>query len=90
MSRSTLERRFRAALGHSPHDEIICARIARVKVLLRDTNRSVRQIAEDAGFEHSEYLMVQFKRETGVTPTEWRHGTEGAVNLRRKRAERIG
>ncbi len=77
MSRSTLERRFRAALGHSPHDEIICARIARVKVLLRDTNRSVRQIAEDAGFEHSEYLMVQFKRETGVTPTEWRQGSQG-------------
>ena len=72
VSRSTLERRFRAALGCSPHDEITRSRIARVKVLLRDTNRSVRQIAEDSGFEHSEYLMVQFKRETGITPTEWR------------------
>jgi LacI family transcriptional regulator len=72
VSRSTLERRFRSAIGCSPHDEITRARIARVKVLLRDTNRSIRQIAEDAGFEHSEYLMVQFKRETGKTPTEWR------------------
>jgi len=72
VSRSTLERRFRVALGRSPHDEITRSRIARVKVLLQDTNRSVRQIAEDAGFEHSEYMMVQFKRETGQTPTEWR------------------
>ena len=72
MSRSTLERRFRTTLGCSPHDEITRLRIARVKVLLRETNRSIRQIAEDAGFEHSEYLMVQFKRETGLTPTKWR------------------
>jgi len=72
VSRSTLERRFRTALGCSPHDEITRSRIARVKVLLRETDRSIRRIAEDAGFEHSEYLMVQFKRETGMTPTEWR------------------
>jgi LacI family transcriptional regulator len=74
VSRSTLERRFRAALGCSPHDEITRSRLARVKVLLRDTDRSIRQIAADAGFEHSEYLMVQFKREIGMTPTEWRKG----------------
>ena len=84
MSRSTLERRFRSALGCSPHDEITRSRIARVKVLLRDTNRSIRQIAEDCGFEHSEYLMFQFKRETGLTPTEWR---SHPANARRTRLE---
>ena len=82
VSRSTLERRFRTAVGRSPHDEITRSRLARVKVLLRDTNRSVRQIAEDAGFEHSEYLMVQFKRETGLTPTEWRHQPENSYRSR--------
>jgi len=82
VSRSTLERRFRAALGCSPHDEITRSRIARVKVLLRDTTRSVRQIAEDAGFDHPEYLMVQFKRETGQTPTEWRQLPETALRSR--------
>jgi LacI family transcriptional regulator len=69
-------------VDRSPHDEITRSRLARVKVLLRDTNRSVRQIAEDAGFEHSEYLMVQFKRETGLTPTEWRHQPENSFRSR--------
>jgi LacI family transcriptional regulator len=81
VSRSTLERRFRSALGCSPHDEMIRSRIARVKVLLRDTHRSIRQIAEDAGFEHPEYLMVQFKRETGKTPTQWRLQPEHVRHL---------
>jgi len=72
ISRSTLERRFRASLGHSPHEEIQRARLKRVKVLLRETDWPLARIAEDAGFEHSEYMMVQFKRETGLTPTQWR------------------
>jgi LacI family transcriptional regulator len=72
VSRSTLERRFRAALGRSPHDEILRTRLKRVKTLLQETDWSLTRIAEDAGFDHPEYMMVQFKRETGFTPTQWR------------------
>lgn len=72
ISRSTLERRFRASLGRSPHEEIQRARLKRVKVLLKETDWPLARIADDAGFEHSEYMMVQFKRETGLTPTQWR------------------
>lgn len=72
VSRSTLERRFRAALGRSPHEEIQRTRLKRVKTLLRETDWPLARIAEDAGFDHPEYMMVQFKRETGLTPSQWR------------------
>lgn len=81
VSRSTLERRFRSALGRSPYDEIVRARLKRVKSLLRETDWTLNRIAEDTGFDHPEYLMVQFKRETGLTPTQWR--TSQTKSLRR-------
>jgi LacI family transcriptional regulator len=76
VSRSTLERRFRAALGRSPHDEIGRSRLKRVKTLLRETDWPVSRIAVEAGFDHPEYMMVQFKRETGRTPSQWRAAPE--------------
>lgn len=72
VSRSTLERRFRAALDRSPHDEIGRARLKRVKTLLRETDWPLARIAEASGFDYPEYMMVQFKRETGMTPSQWR------------------
>jgi LacI family transcriptional regulator len=72
LSRSALERGFRRHLDRSPHDEIRRVRLARVQQLLRETDWPLERIAEAAGFEHSEYMMVQFKRIVGVTPTEWR------------------
>jgi len=72
VSRSTLERRFRAVLGHSPHDEIQGCRLKHVKKLLLETDWPIGRIALETGYDHAEYLMVQFKRVTGQTPTQWR------------------
>ncbi len=72
VSRSTLERNFRHFLGHSPQEEIRRVRLKRVKQLLIDTDWPLDRIAEAAGFEHPEYMMVQFKRMVGQTPTQWR------------------
>lgn len=71
-SRSLLERGFRRALGHSPQEEIRRVRLKRVKQLLIETDWSLARTAEKTGFEHPEYMMVQFKRIVGRTPTEWR------------------
>lgn len=73
VSRSTLERRFRSVLDRSPHDEIQRGRLARVQSLLRETDWSVARIAGATGYDHPEYLLVQFKRELGLTPTQWRN-----------------
>ncbi len=71
-SRSSLERAFRQHIGRSPHEEIRHIRVKRVKQLLAETDYTLARIAELAGFEHPEYMMVQFKRLTGRTPSQWR------------------
>jgi LacI family transcriptional regulator len=72
VSRSVLYRRFESALGRTPHEEILRVRLDRVKALLEQTELTLEEIAGLAGFDHPEYLSVAFKRETGVTPGEYR------------------
>lgn len=73
ISRSTLDRCFRQHLGHSAPTELRLIRLNRVKHLLEETDLSLPQIAEIAGFEHPEYMMAQFKRLVGQTPSQWRN-----------------
>lgn len=72
MSRSTLERSFRRYLNCSPQQEIRRVRLLRVQQLLRETDLSLARIAELAGFEHPQYMMAQFKKTFGQTPSQWR------------------
>jgi LacI family transcriptional regulator len=72
MARTALERRFKAALGTTPHAHLRKLRIDRVKELLVSTSLPVGEIATATGFEHTEYLSAMFRRECGVSPREWR------------------
>jgi LacI family transcriptional regulator len=59
-------------MGRTPHQEIQRVRINRIKEWLVETNLTVHEIAERAGFEHAEYMAAVFKRETGQAPTTYR------------------
>ncbi len=72
MSRTLLERKFNAALGHSPHRQIVQQRIARAKQLLVESEVSIAIVAEQAGFGDASYLSVAFRRETGESPYAYR------------------
>lgn len=72
LSRAAFYRRFRAALGRTPHRELLRARIERVKDLLLRTQMTLEEISGLAGFEHPEYLSAAFRRETGTTPGGFR------------------
>jgi LacI family transcriptional regulator len=72
LSRRALESRFSQIVGHTPHQEIARIRMERVKVLLRETDLPIGEIAIRTGFEYSEYLAAAFKRESGKTPSEFR------------------
>ena len=79
MARRTLEARLKALLGRTPRAEIARVQMNRVKELLASTDLALAEIAGRAGFRHTEYLSVAFKRETGMTPGEYRkrHGSGG-------------
>jgi LacI family transcriptional regulator len=72
MSRTLLERKFKSALGHSPHRQIVRQRIERAKHLLVESEVSIAVVAELAGFDNASYLSVAFRRETGESPYAYR------------------
>lgn len=72
VSRSVLQRRFRATLGRSVHEAILGAKLDRVKRLLVETDLPLPDIAARTGFKHSEYLSVVFKKRVGETASAWR------------------
>lgn len=77
ISRRTLEVRFRAVLGRTPHDELIRRRIQHVKDLLLNTGWTLKQIANQAGFRHVEHLHHAFRRAVGQTPGAFRQQIAG-------------
>jgi LacI family transcriptional regulator len=72
VSRSNLDRRFREALGRTPHDEIVRIQLQRAKELLAGTSLKILAVAERAGFRHVEYMGVVFRKKLGLTPGEYR------------------
>lgn len=72
LSRRVFENRFINAVGRTPHDEILRLRMNRLKELLTETHLSIGEMAKIAGYEHPEYMAAAFKRETGMSPSEYR------------------
>jgi len=71
-SRSTLDRRMKAAIGRTPKEEILRVRFREVERLLLETDLTIEAIAEQTGFAYSHYLQAAFKSVYGRTPGEFR------------------
>jgi LacI family transcriptional regulator len=71
-SRSTLDRRMKAALNRTPKEEITRIRFREVERLLRETDLTIDVIARQTGFAHSHYLQAAFKQTYGKTPGAFR------------------
>lgn len=72
LSRRSLERRFRRAVGRSISAEIRKAHVERAKNLLASTDLSMPQIAAAAGFTSATRLGIVFQKEVGEPPTDFR------------------
>ena len=72
MSRRSIERRFRTALGRSISDEIRRAHVERAKQLLLETDLQMPELARAAGFGTATRLGIVFRQAVGMTPTEFR------------------
>jgi LacI family transcriptional regulator len=81
LSRSVLERRFAQILGTSPKAEILRIRLDRVCRLLAESDLSLAEVAQKAGFEHPEYMNRLFKKKMGITPGEFRKNSGSAGSL---------
>ncbi|MGC9522890.1 MAG: substrate-binding domain-containing protein [Anaerolineae bacterium] len=63
---------FRQELGTTPIQYLQRYRINRAKQLLRDTQQTITEIANQVGFSDSGYFSRIFRRETGTTPSAFR------------------
>lgn len=72
LSRSLLQRRFRAALGRSIHEEILRVRIEHARFLLEESEMPLAEVADRSGFRHQAYLGDVFRRHLGQTPLTYR------------------
>ena len=52
--------------------DLIRSRVSHAKYLLRSSSDSANQIAATCGYKNTEHFFRQFKKQTGLTPTEYR------------------
>ena len=72
LSRGHLYALFRQKLRRTVNDETLRQRLARAKRLLRESTFSIGEIAVACGFCNASYFIAVFRRETGVTPRDYR------------------
>ena len=65
---------FRQELGMTPIAYLNRYRVLQAQHLLRDTDKSVTEIAYDVGFSDSGYFSRVFRKEIGVSPEAYRRG----------------
>lgn len=72
ISRSHLFRSFQNYMSKSPKDFLTGYRIKQACHLLRETDLSVSAIAYSVGFENNLYFSKAFRKQKGVSPSEYR------------------
>ncbi|HEY2329020.1 MAG TPA: AraC family transcriptional regulator [Verrucomicrobiae bacterium] len=72
VSYSSFRHTFQQHTGSSPHQYLLELRLVRARNLLTQTALSVKEIAQEAGFDDEHYFCRFFKMKTGLTPGQWR------------------
>lgn len=69
---SYLRKMFKKYTGISPHQYHLELKMMRARELLLTTEKSIKEIAYDLGFDSIHYFSRLFKKKTGANPTELR------------------
>lgn len=75
VSRRLLEQRVKAATGKTPRQLLSQTLVDAIQRFLSQTDYTLAHIADLLGFEHAERLSHLFRRQTGMTPGEYRKST---------------
>jgi AraC-like DNA-binding protein len=72
LSPAGLRARFKTETGFTPHEYLHHRRIEEAQRRLAETADEVTAIAHELGFSSSQYFSTAFRRQTGLTPGEYR------------------
>lgn len=78
MSRRSFTRLFQQTMGVSFSSWLNDQRLILAQQYLEASDRSVEQVAFDAGFGSAVTFRTRFQERFGVSPTEWRRSFQGA------------
>lgn len=76
MSRSVLYNKIKTAVGMTPIDFVRHIRIMKASEMLQNSDDSLTMISYNVGFSDPKYFSKVFKKEIGITPTEYRDRTQ--------------
>ena len=72
LAESTFKRRFKLATGYTPIRYVQCLRVEEAKRQLERSDQPVDEISWKVGYEDPAFFRRLFKRETRMTPREYR------------------
>ena len=72
VSKFYFTRLFKNSMGVSPSRYLLTLRMDEAKRLLRETKRSVVDVALDVGYANPSHFARFFRRETGLSPSDYR------------------
>jgi AraC family transcriptional activator of mtrCDE len=72
MSRATFARHFDEAIGRSASDLLTEIRMTMAGRMLAEGSMAVAEIGERVGYQSDAAFQRVFKRQTGLTPAQWR------------------
>lgn len=72
LSERSFKRRFQKATGLSPLQYVQTLRLEEAKQILESSDVSVESIAEEVGYEDTSFFSRLFRREVGLTPSQYR------------------
>ncbi|MBL7972839.1 MAG: AraC family transcriptional regulator [Prolixibacteraceae bacterium] len=77
MSYTWFRRMFRQYTGLAPAQYIAQLKMQKAKELLTRSDKTVKEIALELGFESIDYFSTAFRKQTGQTPTQFRWMCQG-------------
>ncbi len=75
-SPATLNRTFRKYLHMPPMEFFIRLKMESASKMLRNTNYSIKQVAEMTGYSNQLYFSSEFRKRIGVSPKAYRRGSD--------------
>ena len=75
----TLSRKITDVTGMPPNSYLLRVRLCRAMRMLKETDKTVTEIAFACGFNDSNYSTSRFHREIGTTPLKYRRNEDSAA-----------
>jgi len=72
INEAKLKEGFKEVFGYSIHTCILQLRLQKAQELLLTTDMSITDITYVIGYSHVTHFTSLFKKEMGITPTEWK------------------